>query len=626
MKTKTLLIILVTFCTISLYSQNNSTQLDQSTIKPSMDEHIDGQSGTFIDPTEKRVNEAATTNGPVVFAYVRNDPTGELIPGPCYFNLDQPDNITSLAPGIPGGFLIAGTWANGNWFGEEGGIGNLYEINHYDGSMTLIGSTEAVGITGMAWNGQTMYGCGAVEFGIIDMETGAGMIIGMMGNAQYMIGIASDYEGNIYGIDAYDDNLYSINTATGAATIIGPLGIDIDEEAQDMEYDKDNELLYLAGIVTGVGSLYTVNTTTGAATLVGGFMNGAKLAGFAIPYGDPVFSNDLGVVDITSPSSGMFLTAEEPVVVQIKNFGVNAQSSFDVSYKVNDGSPVIETITDAINGGEIYEYTFTATADLSADGTYTIETCTELNGDDNPENDCMTKIVVNTLLDYCDASTDIENEWISKVICGSISQESDWQGGVADNISLTDTIAPGGTETIYIINGLPYPGDYASVWIDWNNDTTFQIDSEEEISLINDGGTNEVYYGNIEVPFDIAEGNYRMRVRLARNNDPTPCGPEEYGEVEDYTIVVDSVYTGIEPAEHLVKIKVYPNPASDVVNIKSDNLLKFVTMFNQTGQKVFDMELNSSFYRLSTSGFTPGLYLLRIETDKGIIFKRTIIN
>ena len=66
MKTKTLLIILVTFCTISLYSQNNSTQLDQSTIKPSMDEHIDGQSGTFIDPTEKRVNEAATTNGPVV--------------------------------------------------------------------------------------------------------------------------------------------------------------------------------------------------------------------------------------------------------------------------------------------------------------------------------------------------------------------------------------------------------------------------------------------------------------------------------------------------------------------------------------------------------------------------------
>ena len=42
--------------------------------------------------------------------------------------------------------------------------------------------------------------------------------------------------------------------------------------------------------------------------------------------------------------------------------------------------------------------------------------------------------------------------------------------------------------------------DYASVWVDWNNDTTFQIDSEEEIYLINDGGANEVFYGNIEVP------------------------------------------------------------------------------------------------------------------------------
>lgn len=624
MKTKTLLIIIVTFCTINLYSQNSSTQFDQSTSTLSLDVHIDGQSGTFIDPTGKRANEVVTTTGPVVFAYVRNDPTGELMPGPCYFNLDQPDDISSLAPGIPGSFLVAGTWANGSWFGEEP-IGNLYEINHYDGSMTLIGSTEAVSLTGMAWNGQTMYGCGTVEFGIINMETGAGTVIGLMGNAQYMIGIASDYEGNIYGIDAFDDNLYLINTATGAATIIGSLGIDIDMEAQDMEYDKDNDLLYLAGIVNGVGALYTVNTSTGAATLVGEFMNGTKLAGFAIPYGNPVFSNDLGVADIISPSSGMFLTDEEPVVVQVSNFGVNAQSNFNVSYTVNNGSPVVESIAGPLNGGETYEYTFTTTADLSADGSYTFEACTELNVDDNPENDCTTKIVVNSLLDYCDASTDNENEWISKVIFGSISQESDWQGGVADYTDNTETIAPGGTEVIYVINGLPYPGDYVSVWVDWNNDTTFQIDSEEEISLINDGGTNEVYYGNIEVPFDLAEGNYRMRVRLARNNNPNPCGPDEYGEVEDYTIVVDSIYVGIEPA-HAAGIQVYPNPASDVVNINSHSPLKNIGVYNQTGQRFFSIDLNAKTYKLNTSGFPSGIYLLRIEMEARVVMRRVIIN
>ncbi len=569
-------------------------------------------------------DEVLTTNGLIAFAYVINDPTGDLIPGPCFFNLNNPASITSLAPGIPDEFISAGSWANGKWYGEES-MGHLYEINPYDGYMTFIGNAFALP-TGLAWDGQTMYGCTQTTFGTLNLETGAGTDIGPMYNAQSMIGMAGDNEGNIYGIDAYDDNLYSINSTSGLATIIGPLGIDIDDDTQDMAYDKNNNVLYLAGLVNAMGALYTVNTSTGAATLVGGFMNGINISGFAIPIGGFYFADDVGIESIPSPSSGMFLTAEEPVVVQISNFGLNAQSNFDVSFVVNGASFVTETITDTINGDETYEYTFTATADLSEDGTYTIEVCTNLDGDDNPGNDCMTKIVVHTLLDYCDASTDTENEWISKVICGSISQDSDWQGGVADNISLTDTIAPGGTETIYIINGNPYPGDYASVWVDWNNDTTFQIDSEEEIYLINDGGTNEVFYGNIEVPFDIAEGNYRMRVRLARNDDPKPCGPEEYGEVEDYTIVVDSIYTGIEPADHLVKIQVYPNPASDMVNIKSDNSIKYVRVFNQTGQKVFEMELNAKFYQLNTSDFTPGIYLFRIETDEGIIVKRTIIN
>ena len=38
-------------------------------------------------------------------------------------------------------FLAAGTWANGKWYGEEWGVGNLYEINPSDGTMTLIGSS-----------------------------------------------------------------------------------------------------------------------------------------------------------------------------------------------------------------------------------------------------------------------------------------------------------------------------------------------------------------------------------------------------------------------------------------------------------------------------------------------------
>ena len=239
----------------------------------------------------------------------------------------------------------------------------------------------------------------------------------------------SDAAGNLYGVDPGDDNLYSINSTTGAATIIGALGIDLAENVQDMDYDKDNDILYLAAYLSTGGSLYTVNISTGAATLVGQFENGVELDAFAIPYGVTVVPDDLGIVSISSPSSGSFLTAEEPVIVLINNFGTNAQSNFDISFTVNGGSPVTETISATINGGEVLEYEFSSTIDLSSIGEYTIEVCTNLTGDDNPENNCMTKIVVSTGLDYCNASTGNWEEFISFVVCGSINNASSWQSG-----------------------------------------------------------------------------------------------------------------------------------------------------------------------------------------------------
>jgi hypothetical protein len=50
-----------------------------------------------------------------------------------------------------------------------------------------------------------------------------------------------------------------------------------------MEYDQDNDILYLAAYTTQ-GELYTCDTTTGACTLVGAFQSGAEVCGLAIPY------------------------------------------------------------------------------------------------------------------------------------------------------------------------------------------------------------------------------------------------------------------------------------------------------------------------------------------------------
>jgi len=105
--------------------------------------------------------------------------------------------------------------------------------------------------------------------------------------------------------------------------------------------------------------------------------------------------NDLGIMAIVEPVSGYQLTSAEPVTITIKNFGEVAQSNFDVSFNRGTDVLVVETVIGTLEPGATTDYTFTATANLSAIGTYFIDACTMLPGDQNPDNDCKTAEVVN---------------------------------------------------------------------------------------------------------------------------------------------------------------------------------------------------------------------------------------
>lgn len=107
-----------------------------------------------------------------------------------------------------------------------------------------------------------------------------------------------------------------------------------------------------------------------------------------------VFANDVGVVEIVEPTSGEGLGAET-VTVSIENFGAASQSNFDVSYTIDGGTAVTETVAGPIAPGDMLNYSFAATADLSVEGTYEFETTTELGADSDTSNDSATKTVIN---------------------------------------------------------------------------------------------------------------------------------------------------------------------------------------------------------------------------------------
>ncbi|RLD60959.1 MAG: hypothetical protein DRJ05_03600 [Bacteroidetes bacterium] len=87
--------------------------------------------------------------------------------------------------------------------------------------------------------------------------------------------------------------------------------------------------------------------------------------------------------------------------------------------------------------------------------------------------------------------------------------------------------------------------------------------------------------------------------------------------------VVD-VITGIDENE-LSNIQIFPNPASDVVNIKSDTKISNVKVYGFAGQIIMDKKVDGNFYQINTSQFKSGICFFRIETEEGVVSERIVV-
>ncbi len=109
------------------------------------------------------------------------------------------------------------------------------------------------------------------------------------------------------------------------------------------------------------------------------------------------YANDLGVTSIITPSNAT-LGSNEEIQIEIRNYGTDSQSNFEVFYQIDDGTIVTETFTGTIQPGETQNYTFLTKADLSvSEKTYTIKAGTLLQGDEDTNNDIFYKEVTNLI-------------------------------------------------------------------------------------------------------------------------------------------------------------------------------------------------------------------------------------
>ena len=145
--------------------------------------------------------------------------------------------------------------------------------------------------------------------------------------------------------------------------------------------------------------------------------------------------------------------------------------------------------------------------------------------------------------EYCETQGNSSSLWIKKVELEGINNLSENNGGYGDFLNQTVSLAPNQFYFIKMNAGFTnYTGDVNwRLWIDFNQNQVFDTGEEvisEYIPTIAAGidglETNLVFSIHANAP----SGNTRLRISLRQGAFAPECGDFNFGETEDYSVII----------------------------------------------------------------------------------------
>ncbi|MCB2221071.1 MAG: T9SS type A sorting domain-containing protein [Bacteroidetes bacterium] len=170
-------------------------------------------------------------------------------------------------------------------------------------------------------------------------------------------------------------------------------------------------------------------------------------------------------------------------------------------------------------------------------------------------------------------------------------------------------ITPGSTSNLST-----HPTDYAAV------QTVKPIDKimgSKELMGYN------VYRDGTQIDY-VTETEYTDNISVTGIYEYFVTAVYDEGESDPSNTWTVDVITGVDELLDL-STRIYPNPATEIVNIKSDFIINTITVYNYAGQMMQSEKVNKTEYQFNTSDFHTGIYFFQIDTEEGMISKRIII-
>jgi len=144
------------------------------------------------------------------------------------------------------------------------------------------------------------------------------------------------------------------------------------------------------------------------------------------------------------------------------------------------------------------------------------------------------------VLEYCTPSVANLNAdlGITRVVFNTIDNSSQaGRFGYSNYLSQSTTVERGLSYPISVERATTNNSMTRKVWIDWNIDGDF--DDAGELVSSEATASTQVYNDTITIPAGATAGETRMRVSTNyKNLKNLACGPHQFGEFEDYTIVI----------------------------------------------------------------------------------------
>lgn len=418
-------------------------------------------------------------------------------------------------------------------------------------------------------------------------------------------GNTAEYTLNLNFVNGFSENVTFSTTGepAGSSVAFSPTSINAD----------GNVTMTVSNLNGATAQTYTIGVTATSTSVTQN-----------VDVGLTIYSSTFSSLNLTSPANG---ATAVPLVPTLTWDAEPNAISYDVEISTDSGF------------GTIFHSGNTTTNSYTSP---TLSPTTMYYWRVRPKNNCATGSFSSGSFttdapSYC-ASTfteSVDSEWIYNVKFNTIDKTSrndhdpNPGDGYQDFTAESTIVSRGDTHNISVSMNTAGFQDHCYVFIDWNQDYIFDINTERYnlgTAFTTQGNSDQTLDLDITVPNDAVIGSTRMRVIIeyTHTNEPHGEGPctadhnSGWGETEDYTVIIDNTNSLKDVA--FEGFNLYPNPSNGNFNLQFDTVSSDdvqLQLFDLTGRLVQEVSYKNVAARFSESisfnNASKGLYLLKIK-------------